>query len=345
MVYLDVVSGFLGSGKTTFVNKLLDFYIRMGEKPVYIVNEYGEAGIDSAILKASGYDAVEMTNGCICCTLRSELKFAVKKIIDEYAPTRIVFEPSGVFMFGSFFDILKSPQLEGKCDIGNIVTVIDGINYVSARLVFGNFIYNQIQSAPVLFISKLDKAKEDHDLSEIICDVKNVNPNSTIVTKKYAELDDKLLSTLFLQKSDIYSHDEHCDCPACGHDHYHHDHDECGHDHHHHEHDEHCSCGHDHGEVNHHDHDHAEHEVFETLTTEIKKDFTEEEAEKFITDIKNGEYGTLIRVKGIIHINGRPNLINVTFKDSEKKFFPCFETPSITFIGKNIKQDKIGALS
>ncbi len=321
MVYLDIISGFLGAGKTTFANLLLDFYIKNGEKPVYIVNEYGEAGLDAAIMRTEGFTAVEMTNGCICCTLRGELTRAISDIISEYSPTRIVFEPSGVFMFDNFFDILKHREVEGKCGIGNIVTVIDCVNYRSERLVFGNFIYNQIQSAPVLMISKLDKAPDGLDLTEMYCDVKNINPGAEIVAKKYDELDDGYLRELFLEGGRAHAHEAGCSCHECAeHGHEHHEHHDHDHDHGHHD--------------DHHDgyHEHI-HDPFDTITVSITRDFDEEGIGAFVDGIKSGAYGAVARAKGIVFLNGKAQLLNVTFKDVDMKKYPHYETAAMTFIG------------
>ncbi len=198
MVYLDVISGFLGSGKTTFANKLLSFYIRQGEKPVYIVNEYGEAGLDATIMQADGFTAVEMTNGCICCTLRGELATSMAQVMEKLKPTRIVFETSGIFVFHNFFEILDLPLLQGKCAVGNVVTVIDPLSYNSARLVYGNFIYNQIESAPTLVISKLDMADADFDYSEVVADVRNVNPTAQIIDTPQSKWTDEMMQCAFM---------------------------------------------------------------------------------------------------------------------------------------------------
>lgn len=341
MVYLDIISGFLGAGKTTFTNKLLEFYMASGEKPIYIVNEYGEAGLDAQILKHEGFEAVEMTNGCICCTLKGEMVRTVAKIMQTYHPTRIVFEPSGVFMFESFFDILKNPALAGQCEIGNIVTVIDAAHYKSSRLVFGNFIYDQIQSAPVLFISKLDTLPENYDLSEIVCDVKNINQQATILTDGYDGLTPAVMKKLFLQKSAV--HDSCCTCDACS-DAKHlsehtHDHACCSHEHHHHHehhHDREC-CG--------EDHEHMHHEKLDVCTLVLQRDFTQETLDAFFEDIRNGVFGQLVRVKGILYLNGKAQLLNATFDEITIKPYPCFETTAMTFIGKNLNDEAINALA
>ena len=330
MVYLDIVSGFSGAGKTTFVNRLLDFYMRSGEKTVYIVNEYGEAGLDSKLIANEGFESYEMTNGCICCTLRGEIVRTVARIIDEIEPTRIVFEPSGIFMFDSFFEIMDKPGIAGRCEPGNIITVIDGMNYRSARLEHKNFIYDQIKTAPILFISKLDKADGKADISEIVCDVKNINPDSVIFSEGYEGLTDDVMRELFLGQP----RKPNC-APYDGEQEEHHEH-EHGHEHHHHDHEH----GHDH---EHHHHAYL-HEDFDTVTVRLKKERSEEWIKAFVRDIKSGRYGDIIRAKGVISSGGKNMLVNVTPNDDEIKFYPRFAEPGMTFIGSVLDHEKIEAL-
>jgi len=177
---LDIISGFLGSGKTTFANKLLSHYIAAGKKPVYIANELGQAVLDAKIIESNGFTAMEMEGGCICCSLKHDVSTTVAQVIDAFAPDVIVFEPSGIFVFDNFIEIVKGDELRSKCEIGNVFTIVDGINFNAAKVLYGSFIYNQIKNAPVLFISKFDKT--DKDPAEIICDVKNINPKAFIAT-------------------------------------------------------------------------------------------------------------------------------------------------------------------
>ena len=181
MVKMDIISGFLGAGKTTFANKLLRKYLDSGLRPVYIVNEFGQTGLDAEIIRADGFEAVEIEGGCICCTLKNDISAAVIKVIDAFSPTNIVFEPSGIFIFDNFTDILKQPQIYGKCEVANVFTVVDGVNFNFSKTVYVNFLYNQIKNASIILISKLEKTKQNVD--EIICDVKNINPDAFIMSK------------------------------------------------------------------------------------------------------------------------------------------------------------------
>ena len=187
MVNIDIISGFLGAGKTTFANMLLKYYINSGLRPVYIVNEFGKTGLDAEIIKADGFEAVEIEGGFICCTLKNDIGVAMAKVIEAFSPDNIIFEPSGIFIFDNFTDVLKQPQLRGKCEIKNIFTVVDSVNFNNAKAIYGSFIYNQIKNAPVIILSKLEKT--DTSVDEVICDIKNINPNALIFSKIFNEWD------------------------------------------------------------------------------------------------------------------------------------------------------------
>jgi len=184
---VDCISGFLGAGKTTFANMLLRYYMDSGLRPVFIVNEFGETGLDADIIKADGFEAIEVEGGCICCTLKDDIAAAIVNVIDAFSPTNIVFEPCGVFIFDNFFDILKSPAIGKKCELNGIVTVVDSVNFSSSKAIYGSFIYNQIKNAAVILLSKLEKTKNSID--EIICDIKNINPDAFIMSKIWTDWD------------------------------------------------------------------------------------------------------------------------------------------------------------
>jgi len=186
-VKIDLLSGFLGAGKTTFANLLLRYYMNAGLRPVYIVNEFGKTGLDADIIKADGFDAMEIEGGCICCSLKEDVATAVVEVIETFSPTNIVFEPSGIFIFDNFFEMLKRPEIGEKCEIGTIITVVDGVNFSFAKATYGNFIYNQIKNAPILLLSKLEKTKQSVD--ELIADVKNINPDALVISKIWSEWD------------------------------------------------------------------------------------------------------------------------------------------------------------
>ncbi|MDR1093631.1 MAG: hypothetical protein LBL66_05730 [Clostridiales bacterium] len=197
MVKIDIVSGFLGAGKTTFVCRLLKHYLARGEKPAYIANEFGQTGLDAEIVGAEGLPAVEMSGGCVCCTLKDDAAAAVAGAIRKYNPSRIVFEPSGIFIFENFLEALQSPALKGLYDVGPVVTVVDGLNFTAAKTAFGSFVYNQIKNSPALVVSKVDRLRQaGRDADEIVHTLRGINPDAVIAAVPPADLDGVVLDAL-----------------------------------------------------------------------------------------------------------------------------------------------------
>ena len=185
MIEVDVISGFLGAGKTTLANRLLCRYAADNERAVCIVNEVGQTSLDAELIKNAGFEAVAMPGGCICCTLKGELTLALKEVIRSFKPTKIVFETSGIFVFNEFEDILKDEFLQTHCNIKRTIIVYDSLNGKSAGLVAGSFIENQIKNASVIVVSKLERFAGD--AAEIICDLKNVNPAAAVIARPWHE--------------------------------------------------------------------------------------------------------------------------------------------------------------
>ena len=185
---IDIVSGFLGAGKTTFASKLLSHYLGKGLIPVYIANEFGQAVIDAQVIESKGFKALKMEGGCICCSLKNNVSETILSVMDAFCPDVIVFEPSGVFVFDNFTDIVKSDRLQGRCEVGNVFTIIDGINFNATKVMYGSFIYNQIKNASIMLVSKLEKS--DRDKGELICDIKNINANGFLVVEIWDNLGD-----------------------------------------------------------------------------------------------------------------------------------------------------------
>ena len=268
MTKIDIISGFLGAGKTTLINRLINEGFK-GEKIVLIENEFGEIGIDGGFLKDSGIQIAEMNSGCICCSLVGDFSKALKQVVDEYAPDRILIEPSGV---GKLSDVTKaviSAEIDGAV-LNSSVVVVDVNKCKMYMKNFGEFFNDQISHAGCIFFSHTDKTT-DQKLSEALELVRKHNETAMIVTTPSNKLD---IGTVIVAMENKISMEEELKalikedaCPVCGHHHHeHHHHDEhcCDHDHHeHHHHDEHC-CDHDHHEHHHHDehccdHDHHEH--------------------------------------------------------------------------------------
>ena len=276
MVKIDIISGFLGSGKTTLIKKLLKEAFE-GEQVVLIENEFGEIGIDGGFLKDAGIEIREMNSGCICCSLVGDFGASLKEVVEKYHPDRILIEPSGV---GKLSDVIKAVQgVEEDVDIqlNSYTTVVDAKKCKMYMRNFGEFFDNQVQYAGAIIMSRTDIVDEKKAMESMEL-LRSINEKAAIITTPIEKLDGKkilevmehpvsLADELLKEEHEHHHHHDHDDECGCGHDHdhehHHHDHDEecdCGHDHdhehHHHDHDEECSCGHDHDhEHHHHDHD------------------------------------------------------------------------------------------
>ncbi len=266
MTKTDVFSGFLGAGKTTLIQKLIqDVY--KNEKTVIIENEFGEIGIDGGFLEAAGIEVREINSGCICCSLQGDFEESLKMVVETYHPDRIVIEPSGV---GKLSDVLKAIEKVEDLQINSACTVVDAARAKVYARNFGEFFNDQIASAGCVILSRTQKVS-DEKLQQAVEIVKGINPKARIVTTPWDDLTGKAILKVMegtVSIMDEHHHHDHCECGCHDHEHHHHDeHCECGcHDHEHHHHDEHCECGcHDH-EHHHHDehcecscHDHEHH--------------------------------------------------------------------------------------
>ena len=334
MTRIDIISGFLGAGKTTLINRLISEGFK-GEKIVLIENEFGEIGIDGGFLKDSGVEITEMNSGCICCSLVGDFSKALEQVVDQYAPDRILIEPSGV---GKLSDVTKAVVEAGleNVELNSSVVVVDVNKCKMYMKNFGEFFNDQISHAGCIFFSHTDKTTE-HKLSEALALVREHNASAMIVTTPANKLNIKTVTDAMENKISIeeelrslieaeescpvcghhhHHHDHHDDC--CDHDHHHHDHhdDCCDHDHHHHDHHGNC-CDHDHGhhhhEHDHHDHDcccghdHHEHhhhhadDVFTSWGEETVRKYTVEEITDILSALDNAKkYGLILRAKGYV---------------------------------------------
>ena len=271
MVKIDIISGFLGAGKTTLIKKLLKEAFE-GEQVVLIENEFGEIGIDGGFLKDAGIEIREMNSGCICCSLVGDFGASLKEVVEKYHPDRILIEPSGV---GKLSDVIKAVQgVEEDVDIqlNSYTTVVDAKKCKMYMRNFGEFFDNQVQYAGAIIMSRTDIVDEKKAMESMEL-LRTINEKAAIITTPIEKLDGKkilevmehpvsLADELLKEEHEHHHHHDHDEECGCGHDHdheHHHDHDEeCDHDHehHHHDHDEECGCGHDHDhEHHHHDHD------------------------------------------------------------------------------------------
>lgn len=325
MTKIDIISGFLGAGKTTLIKKLIAEAFQ-GEKLVLIENEFGEIGIDGGFLKDSGINITEMNSGCICCSLVGDFGTALAEVLEKYSPDRIIIEPSGV---GKLSDVIravlgvKEKLPEDAVKLNSFVTVADATKCKMYMKNFGEFYNNQIENAGTVVLSRTGKMKEEK-LQVCLDLIREHNAEVSIITTPWEEIDGKQILSAMEKTDDLAKEllKEEEVCPECGHVHdhdheHHHDHDgdcdhehhhhhdgECDHDHdheHHHHHDEECSCGHDHHDHGHHHHHHAD-DVFTSIGIETAHKYTEEELKEILEKIADEEVklGTVLRAKGIV---------------------------------------------
>ena len=328
MTKIDIFSGFLGAGKTTLIKKLIQ-EAYAGEKLVLIENEFGEIGIDGGFLQEAGVAITEMNSGCICCSLVGDFSEALKKVLAEFAPDRVLIEPSGV---GKLSDVIRAVE-NVDCDtmqLNSFTTVVDAKKAKMYMKNFGEFFNDQVSHAATIILSHTDGMDADK-LAAVTALLREHNHEAVIVTTPWSQLDGKQIlaatertSTL---ETELHHLAEEVDvCPTCGHHHYHdHDHDhECDcHEHHHHDHDHECDChehhhhDHDHEcdchEHHHHDHDHEcdchEHhhhhhhadDVFQSFGRETTRVYTAEGLEAMLKALEDEHtYGQVLRAKGIV---------------------------------------------
>ena len=290
MVKIDIISGFLGAGKTTLIKKLLKEAFE-GEQVVLIENEFGEIGIDGGFLKDAGIEIREMNSGCICCSLVGDFGASLKEVVEKYHPDRILIEPSGV---GKLSDVIKAVQgVEEDVDIqlNSYTTVVDAKKCKMYMRNFGEFFDNQVQYAGAIIMSRTDIVDEKKAMESMEL-LRSINEKAAIITTPIEKLDGKKILEVMehpVSLADELLKEEH-------EHHHHHDHDDecgCGHDHdheHHHDHDGHCCCGH-----HHHHHDHDADEVFTSWGVETARKFTKAEVEHAVTALDTGKYGMILR--------------------------------------------------
>ena len=290
---IDVISGFLGAGKTTFIKRLVEGNKDKG-KTIIIENEFGEIGIDGGFLKNSGIEIKEMNSGCICCSLAGDFEASLRELLEKYSPNRVIIEPSGV---GKLSDVLKAVSDVEKdlpVESNSAVTVVDVKKCKMYMKNFGEFFNNQIQFANTIILSRTDLA-DDKKIEEAVALIKGVNPEATIVTTPLDKLSDEKIEEMLSKPIDLKSELLEELAKEHEHHHHHHDHDEhCEHEHHH-DHHDHCGCGHDH-----HDHHHAD-DVFDSWGMEQVPAISEDKLKSILDGFADEEkYGVVLRAKGMI---------------------------------------------
>ena len=379
MTKIDIVSGFLGAGKTTLIKKLLAEAYK-GEKLVLIENEFGEINIDGGFLKDSGIEIREMNSGCICCSLVGDFGRSLNEVLTKYTPDRVIIEPSGV---GKLSDVMKAVcDVAGEIDVvlNGSVTVVDAQKCKMYMKNFGEFFNNQIESAGTIVLSRTDVADADK-VAQCVEMIREKNPKAAIVTTPIDKLtgeqllaiiekptDDMAEKLLEEVKEGHHHHHDDEEC-CCGHHHHHHDDDDdedehehhhhhdddeecgCGHHHHHHDddddedehehhhHDGECSCGHHH----HHHHDHDADEVFTSWGLETNRTITKEKLESLLQELAHSEkYGQVLRAKGMLpDADGTWYYFDLVPEETEVRTGAPIYTGKVCVIGSNLKEDEL----
>lgn len=372
MTKIDIISGFLGAGKTTLIKKLIEQAFK-GEKLVLIENEFGEIGIDGGFLKDAGVQITEMNSGCICCSLVGDFGTALKQVITDYTPDRIIIEPSGV---GKLSDVIKAVKdVSGDLDVelDSYTTVADVSKVKIYMKNFGEFFNNQIESANTIILSRTQTTTQDK-IEKAVAMIREKNDHATIITTPWDEIDGaaireamqnykSLEETMMDEAKKGHDHDhDHGDECTCGcHDHaHHHDHDddhEHHHDHdeheHHHDHDDHDHHhDHDHGDectCGCHDHDHHHHhadEVFTSWGKETPHKYNEDKLREILDTLADTEkYGVILRAKGIVPSDaGEWLYFDLVPGEFEVRKGKADITGKLCVIGSKLKEDDLAEL-
>ena len=383
MTKVDIISGFLGAGKTTFIKELIE-KVFAGEKLVLIENEFGEIGIDGGFLQDAGIEITEMNSGCICCTLVGDFSVALKKVLDEYHPDHVIIEPSGVGKLSDVAAAIENVKEDADIEIEGRITVVDGKKAKMYLDNFGEFFENQVEHASTIVISRTQNMT-DEKIEACVHLLREKNDKATIISTPWDQLSGDAIRHALEHGAEIeglfehhHDHDEECGCghhhhdhdEECGCGHHHHDHDEeCGCGHHHHDHDEECGCGHhhhDHDEEcgcghHHHDHDeecscgcghHHDHhhhhadEVFTSWGKETAHKYTEEELDYLLKALSETDaYGTILRSKGIIQMaDGNWKQFDLVPQEYEVRDGNADYAGRMVVIGTDLKEDELAKL-
>ena len=301
MTKIDIISGFLGAGKTTLIKKLLSEAFA-GEQVVLIENEFGEIGIDGGFLKESGIEIREMNSGCICCSLVGDFGKSLREVVDTYHPDRILIEPSGVGKLSDVIKAVQDVQNDIDAELNSFTTVVDATKCRIYRKNFGEFFSNQIEYAGAVILSRTDKAKPEK-IEESVSLLRELNDKAPFITTPIGQLPgEKILETMESGKSLEEELLDEIICPECGH---HHEEGECcghAHDHAHHHHHDHDHEEHEH---HHHPHDHAGHhhadDVFTSWGCETIRTYTKEQIRDILKTLESdSSYGNVLRAKGMV---------------------------------------------
>ena len=373
MIKVDVISGFLGAGKTTLIKKLFEG-VSGKEKVALIENEFGEIGIDSGFLQNSGIEIKEINSGCICCSLVGNFEKSLKELIDKYSPDRIIIEPSGVGKLSEVVSAIKNTDADLKVNI--LCTVVDGGKCKMYHKNFGEFYIDQIREANTIVVSKTDKLSEEKVISA--CEfIKQYNPTATLITTPVTMLDGKFLIENLednislvemlinsLKAKGEHHHHHHHDHECQEHEH-HHDHECQGHEHHHdhecqgheHHHDHECQ-EHEHHHEHHHEHDHDHEcndpnccchhhhdadEVFDSWGIETPISYSYSELDGILKDLNSGLYGLILRAKGFIKASDKDTWYHFDYVSGDYEIREGLANTigKICVIGSNLDKEEI----
>jgi len=380
MTKIDIISGFLGAGKTTFIKKLLQEAIK-GEQVVLIENEFGQIGIDGGFLKDSGIEIREMNSGCICCSLVGDFGKSLEEVLTKYKPERVIIEPSGVGKLSDVMNAVRDVAKNLDVKLNSAVTIVDATKCKMYMKNFGEFFNNQIESAGTIVLSRTDVADADK-VAQCVEMIREKNPKAAIVTTPIDKLTGEQLLAIIEKPTDDmaeklleevkeghhHHHDDDEEC-CCGHHHHHHDDDddEDEHEHHHHhDDDEECGCGHHHhhhdddddedehehhhhdgecgcGHHHHHHHDHDADEVFTSWGLETNRTITKEKLESLLQELAHSEkYGQVLRAKGMLpDADGTWYYFDLVPEETEVRTGAPIYTGKVCVIGSNLKEDEL----
>lgn len=364
MTKVDIISGFLGAGKTTFIKRLID-QVFTGEKLVLIENEFGEIGIDGGFLKDAGIEITEMNSGCICCTLVGDFSKALQKVLEEYRPDRVLIEPSGVGKLSDIVKAIESVKKDAEVEISGRITVVDGKKAKLYLKNFGEFFEDQVKHASTIVISRT-QMMTDEKIEECVHMLREENPEASIISTPWEELDREAVCRAlghgaeieeFLEDHGGHHHgSEECGCgrhhhdheeTCCGHAHDHgHGHEKtcCGHHDHDHDHKE-TECGHHHNHGHHHHGHHHHHadEIFTSWGRETAHKYTDEELDFLLKALSETEgYGTILRSKGIIPMtDGTWKQFDLVPEEYEVREGRADYTGRVCVIGTDLKEEEL----
>ena len=383
MTKIDIISGFLGAGKTTFIKKLLEEAIA-GEQVVLIENEFGQIGIDGGFLKNSGIEIREMNSGCICCSLVGDFGKSLEEVLTKYKPERVIIEPSGVGKLSDVMNAVRDVAKNLDVKLNSAVTIVDATKCKMYMKNFGEFFNNQIESAGTIVLSRTDVADADK-VAQCVEMIREKNPKAAIVTTPIDKLTGEQLLEIIEKPTDDmaeklleevkeghhHHHDDDDEECCCGHHHHHHDdddddEDEHEHHHHHHDDDEECGCGHHHhhdddddehehhhhhdsecgcGHHHHHHHDHDADEVFTSWGLETNRTITKEKLESLLQELAHSEkYGQVLRAKGMLpDADGTWYYFDLVPEETEIRTGAPIYTGKVCVIGSNLKEDELKA--